>query len=162
MSVEERFWAKVEKTDGCWLWKAAMRLNGYGCFNFKGRLESAHRVAYTLVKGDIPDGMVIMHSCDMRRCVNPAHLSLGTWQENTQDAIRKRRHHFAPGSGKLTIEDAREIRKLYGESGQYAWIARLYGLDKKTVRQIIHNEIWKDVAPLSAPLTDGLPRTEAA
>jgi hypothetical protein len=140
----ERFWSKVKKGDDCWEWIGAKRRNGYGCFKFRGHLVGAHRVAYILAVGEIPENFIVLHSCDNRGCVNPAHLSAGTHTDNTQDAIQKKRHHFPPGSGKLTLEDAREIRKLYADTGQYAWIARRYGLDKKTVRQVILGEIWHD------------------
>jgi DNA invertase Pin-like site-specific DNA recombinase len=89
-------------------------------------------------------------------------LSAGTHTDNTRDAIQKKRHHFPPGSGKLTIEDAREIRALYTESGQYAWIARRYKLDKKTVRQIILSEIWRESDTDSDTLTGDENRQLAA
>jgi hypothetical protein len=144
VSEEERFWIKVEWTPTCWLWTAAKRGRGYGCFSYKGRVVDAHRVAYMLTVGEIPGDSVVMHSCDNPLCVNPDHLSAGSWQANTRDAMQKERHNMPPGSGKLTIEDIREILQLYKDSGQFAWIARRYHLDKKTVGQIIRGEIWRD------------------
>ncbi|WP_366001547.1 HNH endonuclease signature motif containing protein [Sphingomonas sp.] len=96
--VATRFWAKVDRRPGqgprgtCWNWSAAVGSRGYGNFGWKaGRSVNAHKAAYLLTKGDVPDGMVVMHSCDNRRCCNPAHLSVGTYSDNTQDGIRKGR-----------------------------------------------------------------------
>lgn len=80
-SVEERFWAKVDKTDACWLWTAATT-RGYGQFGFEGRVQLAHRVAWTLLVGPIPDGLTIDHLCKVKHCVNPAHLEPVTIREN--------------------------------------------------------------------------------
>jgi hypothetical protein len=72
---EARFWAKVEIGPGCWNWTGAMNPSGYGRFAAEGRtLHGAHRVAFQLNGGAIPEGMVIDHICRNRRCVNPAHL----------------------------------------------------------------------------------------
>src|SRR5690349_20813657 len=91
-----RFWEKVEKTDGCWLWRGARRNNRYGSFwggNERGYVY-AHRMAYELAKGPIPEGMAVCHSCDVTLCVNPDHLWLGSDQENFADMRKKRRHTF--------------------------------------------------------------------
>jgi len=77
-----RFWAKVEKTDGCWLWKAARDLNGYGRIAYAGKEWKAHRLAYTVVVGPIPEGLTLDHLCRVRHCVNPAHLEPVTNREN--------------------------------------------------------------------------------
>lgn len=87
-----RFWDKVEKTAGCWLWNGALKSNGYGSFRpFKGAWTSAHRHAWQLAHGAIPDGRMVLHTCDNRRCVNPAHLFLGDAQANMDDMRAKGR-----------------------------------------------------------------------
>jgi hypothetical protein len=81
----ERFWEKVEKSDGCWLWTAQIGSNGYGRFSSRSdgpRL--AHRVAYELVIGEIPAGLVIDHLCRNRACVNPHHMEPVTIGENVR------------------------------------------------------------------------------
>lgn len=84
---DERFWAKVSKTDGCWEWHAAMT-KGYGSFGVGGgRQMLAHRYAYELLVGPIPEGLVLDHLCSNRRCVNPAHLEVVTLGENTRRAL---------------------------------------------------------------------------
>lgn len=77
-----RFWAKVEKTEGCWNWTAYLDPQGYGRYNHNGRCRLAHRLAYIDRVGPIPDGLHLDHLCKNRRCVNPAHLEPVTAQEN--------------------------------------------------------------------------------
>src|SRR5690606_24154407 len=78
-----RFWPKVDKQeDGCWLWAATKNQDGYGRFWHNGRLCSAHRVAYEMLVGPIPEGTELDHLCRVRACVNPVHLEAVTHKEN--------------------------------------------------------------------------------
>lgn len=89
-----RFWRNVYKTDGCWLWiKPPHRLGpwGYGRFVFRYKQYAAHRFAYLLTYGDIPDGAVVRHTCDTPMCVRPDHLLVGTHQDNVNDQIARGR-----------------------------------------------------------------------
>lgn len=88
---ELAFWAKVRETsDGCWLWTAGVDAGGYGQFGSrskgtrKGKTVRAHRIAYELVVGQIPEGLQLDHLCRVRRCVNPAHLEVVTLAENVR------------------------------------------------------------------------------
>lgn len=92
VSLETRFWRKVEKTDYCWLWKGSRRAKSYGLISVNGKPTGAHRVAYALLVGPIPEGMVVRHYvCDNPCCVNPAHLKVGTIADNVQDKVDKGR-----------------------------------------------------------------------
>lgn len=91
LSIEQRFWSKVEKTPTCWLWIGATFSNKYGHFVIDGKHCLAHRVAYELTYGPIEEGLVLMHLCDNPPCINPEHLTPGTASDNMQDAMRKGR-----------------------------------------------------------------------
>ena len=93
-SIEERFWAKVKKSDGCWEWTGDKNKGRYGsiyCSEEKRNLR-AHRMSYEMHKGPITDGLWVLHRCDNPPCVNPDHLFLGTARDNIMDAIKKGRH----------------------------------------------------------------------
>ena len=82
-SVEERFWAKVEKTESCWIWVGPLNWRGYGTVRPSGGgTRMAHRVIYECLRGPIPDGLTLDHLCRVRRCVNPEHLEPVTLKEN--------------------------------------------------------------------------------
>lgn len=90
---EQRFWAKVNKTPGCWLWTAATS-KGYGSFGMPDRRQRlAHRLSYELLVGPIPEGLVLDHLCRVRNCVNPAHLEPVTAAENTRRGLLRTRCH---------------------------------------------------------------------
>lgn len=92
--IEERFsnsYMPVPEA-GCWLWEKRIDTRGYGIFRVGGGIRIAHRFSYELHKGPIPDGVFVCHHCDVRCCVNPHHLFLGTNSDNQLDCVRKGRH----------------------------------------------------------------------
>lgn len=86
--ADERFWAKVDKTAGCWIWRGCVLQSGYGQFWDGGRPVRAHRWAYEATIGAIPSRLHLDHLCRVRRCVNPDHLEPVTGSENKQRAVR--------------------------------------------------------------------------
>lgn len=93
-SIADRFWLKVKRTRGCWIWTGSVNAKGYGQMS-QGRRGlrplQTHRVSWQLHYGQIPDGLLVLHSCDNPRCVRPDHLFLGTAADNTADMVAKER-----------------------------------------------------------------------
>jgi len=156
-AVEERFWAKVSRGDGdaCWTWTAAVWGNGYGCFRMEGRPASAHRVSWSFTNGAIPDGAHVLHRCDNRRCVNPAHLFLGTHADNMRDMAAKGRatgwppsararipHGSRVKTSKLTESDVAEIRELMKSGARGTDVARRYGVTHSVIYRIRNGRSW--------------------
>lgn len=112
MSVDRAFWARIEKTDGCWWWRGPLMPNGYGHLVADGIRYKAHRLSYQLAHGPIPSGLLVLHSCDNRGCVNPAHLRIGTQVDNMEDCVARGR--FRPG-GKPIDPITRRVRDQRGD-----------------------------------------------
>jgi hypothetical protein len=102
-SVEERFWGRVRraKGEGCWLWQGRRDRDGYGSLEAFGlRHARAHRVAWQITNGPIPEGMVLCHRCDNPSCVRPDHLFVASQKENIRDSLAKGRHGSLKQAGK--------------------------------------------------------------
>lgn len=146
----DRFWNKVDKGVGCWVWTATKDRCGYGFFWLNGRHRKAHRVAWTLEHGPIADGLCVLHRCDNPPCVNPAHLFTGTHADNTADKVRKGREKGAPGGlnpkAKLTREIVRQIRHLVA-TGQKTRpeLARIFGVNPTTIGDIVNRNTWTHI-----------------
>lgn len=153
----KRFWGKVDvrSPDECWDWTAS-RVNGrYGRLGIQGKLVLAHRVAYTLVYGTIPEsdapgGSVIMHSCDRPVCCNPFHLSLGTQSINMADSSAKGRMASLCGESspiaKLTNSVVLEIRERYALGGiTQPQLAAEYGIALSHINRVLLRQVWSHI-----------------
>lgn len=157
----ERFWPKVQRTEGCWLWLGAKRRRGYGEIGgdpSTRTIMAAHRVSWELHFGPIPEGMDVCHRCDNPPCVNPAHLFLGTESANMQDASAKGRLRnpavFRPeklerGAGrynaKMTEDTVRTIRRRRAEGALLREIAAELGITFSAVDNVLRGVRWKHV-----------------
>lgn len=145
LSVEERFWGLVAKGTGCWLWRGALCDNRYGSFRVgPGETERAHRFSWILANGPIPEGLSVLHSCDVTCCVRPDHLRVGTQIENMQDRSLRGRVS-RKGNPKLTPDQVTEIRKSYADGEKDTALARKFKVSTTNIRFIITGQTWKEV-----------------
>jgi hypothetical protein len=160
-SLRASFWSMVDTSGECWLWTGAQTGSGYGYF----RNSHAHRVAWQLVNGPIPDGLLVCHNCpggDNPLCVRPDHMFLGTQLDNMRDMRQKGRgaegdrhgmrlhpelvrrgeaHHFA----RVTREQVRAIRARYAAGGiTHQRLADEYGLKRQSVSDILTGRNWRE------------------
>lgn len=142
--AESRFWSKVERGDGYWIWTAGKSSHGYGNFWLNGKTVAAHRFAFERACGPIPEGMELLHSCDRRACVRPDHLSIGTALDNARDAVAKGRQARGVrirNTAKLSEVQVVELRRLYrsGLANQYE-LAERFGCTQANVSLIVRGE----------------------
>lgn len=166
LSIYDRWSAKTQRGDGCWLWLGAKLKSGYGVIADGGKQTTAHRVAWELASGmRIPPGKYACHKCDNPSCVRPDHLFVGTPSDNMQDCVRKGRDNPAAkahwgdsnparrnpairqgiknSQAKLTEDQVREIR---GSTERNGLLAVRYGVSKSAVKMIRTRRSWKSLA----------------
>lgn len=157
-TLAQRFWPKVDRhgPDECWPWLAAQAGKGYGWIG-GGRERGhqglyAHRVAWELAYGPIPEGLCVCHTCDNPACVNPAHLWLGTVQDNSDDMVAKGRvpsyaHRIgeAAHNVKLTEAQVREIRSLV-PGHTYAELGQRFDVHWSTIGDVVRHRSWAHIA----------------
>jgi hypothetical protein len=145
-----RFWSKVNKTDGCWLWAGSTNNGGYGTFRYAGRTVGAHQFVYMQEIGPLVDGLDVCHTCDVRICVRPDHLWQGTRKENLADMTLKGRRvtTIRPQGGennraaKLTWELVRQIRQLWDAGKSQIEIQNITGIPRQNIYNVVHNKTW--------------------
>ena len=154
---EYRFWKRTDKkaAGGCWLWDSRNKF-GYGIFFAFGLNHQAHRISFMMHKGKIPNDKLICHKCDIRNCVNPAHLWLGSHSDNMHDMIMKGRQalgerHF---SAKLSKKEVLAAKSLY-ETGKYTKpeIARFLRVGVSTIHSITKGINWKHIPSIDSILS---------
>lgn len=137
---EERFWEKVDRSGDCWLWTAAIGRDGYGVFGWSAQRKAlkAHRASVELQTGrPVPKGKIVMHLCDVRACVRPSHLQVGTQTDNMRHMVEANRH-----SGKLNQDKASLLRWLVRNGVTQAGAARLMGISATQASRVVREEVW--------------------
>jgi hypothetical protein len=156
LTLQDRFWPHVVKTETCWLWTGAKAWNGYGILferQHAGR-QRVHRLSYEWHVGPIPEGLDVCHRCDVRNCVRPDHLFLGTRADNLADMrakgraedgtkrVRGEQHHLAI----LDTPTVRTIRARVAGGERQSAVARDMGLSKSVVSRVVRRASWAHVA----------------
>ena len=148
ITTEDRFWAKVDKTDSCWLWTAAKVRHGYGLFHWpqgdRQAQGTAHRYSWRLHRGEIPAEMFVLHRCDNPSCVNPDHLFLGTHRENMKDKMAKGRWNTGHGK-RIAPDTVRLIRREVNNGTSRGAMARRLGVSATMVSEICSGKRWKNI-----------------
>lgn len=131
---------------GCWLWECGCISSGYGGFYYRGKHIPAHRASWLIYNGEIPDGLCVLHKCDIKICVNPYHLFLGTLEDNNHDCMAKNRHVRYDRHGernptaKLTKKDVQSIR---ADMRTQKDIAKEYGVCQTQISKIKLGLAWR-------------------
>ena len=147
--IAERFWDKVGRRgqpDDCWLWAASRDEGGYGRIRRERSryLEAAHRISFELNVGHIPEGLHVLHQCDNPPCVNPAHLVLGSHQDNMADRGLKGRTEVGRGERHAfsTLTEA-EVLEILSSKEPHSVVAPRYGIHPTTVSRIRKGQAWR-------------------
>lgn len=152
---KSRFLPKIQRDFECWEWQGKRGRHGYGRFKIKGKEYFAHRLAYELEYGPVPEGMGVLHHCDNPPCCNPSHLFIGTQADNVSDMMNKERdlegrekakrlgeqHHKA----RLTEVDVRAIREQRANGRICREIAADFGVTREAVQSIVDRRSWKHI-----------------
>jgi hypothetical protein len=144
MDTKERFMrhVNVSTLNSCWLWTGQTNKDGYGLFSPGSK--RAHKMSWLLFKGPIDKGLLVLHKCDTRNCVNPDHLFLGTHQDNADDMLSKNRGNKVRGSkvfgAKLTEEKVLEIKRA---NDDWITLANKYGVSVWAINNIKCGRTWK-------------------
>lgn len=159
--TKERLLSNIKEEAGplptaCWIWqKSRNKVSGYGVLtvteNSKTRTVLAHRLSYTITVGDIPEGLLVLHKCDVRLCINPDHLFIGTNSDNRFDCVSKDRHSYGSHSGNAKLDDCKvnEIRKLLTENKlSIKEISNKLQISLEAIYLIYEGKTWKHLGSI--------------
>lgn len=155
MGLRSVFWSKVRVAGphDCWEWGAGRFPKGYGASSRLCGTRIAHRIAYSLCIGPIPEGLQVLHTCDNPPCCNPGHLFPGTNADNVRDRVAKGRNRSRPNPrscytfAKLTEDQVREIDRRCANGERQDVVASDYGVSSQTVSAIVTRQRWKHLFP---------------
>lgn len=140
--VSVRLWRRIKKIakTGCWEWQGSWSTNGYGRLRVGGKIRTCHRLAWEVSHGEIPAGLFVCHTCDNRKCINPAHLFLGTSADNNADRDRKGRSNPPKGErhphSKLSEAQVRIIRERIKAGEPLKLLAYQYAVSRTAIAHI--------------------------
>ena len=142
---------------GCLVWMKSTNEDGYGQSNWNGKASSAHRISWRVHKGEIPLGMHVLHRCDVRPCINPDHLFLGTHLENMRDrASKKRGADFSGEKNPRTILTEKDVLEIFNSIGPAAVLAEKFNINRGTVYSIRNGHNWQNLTgQFSEDMGDG-------
>jgi HNH endonuclease len=150
----QRFFEKVLKTDTCWLWIRCINSKGYGMITINNKPYLSHRISWVIHNGNIPNNLLVLHKCDIPACVNPEHLFLGTFKDNSKDCANKSRLNSQVdssfiqgekhGSAKLTEKEVLEIRE---STEKLKFLSNKYNVHINTISKIRLGKLWKHLIP---------------
>jgi hypothetical protein len=163
------FWSGVKRKDdiSCWNWTRG-KSGGYGIMRWRGRYTRTHRISWEIRFGKIPEGKFVLHRWDNRTCINPAHLFIGTQQDNMADMNKKGRHGGPIGDQVFTCKlDRDKVKQILVEFyntpkflGKISRLSERYGVSRSTICAIVYRKIWKYVELITpASSTTELKRT---
>lgn len=148
-TLTEKFEEKIfyGSPDGCHYWIGAVSSQGYGLMSIERKLIYAHRLSYTIFKGQIPEGLLVRHSCDNTLCVNPNHLLIGTHKENTNDMVVRGRHTIGERNpkAKFNRRDVNQIRFMASVGVSQKDIAKLVGTIPANISRVVNNIRYKSI-----------------
>jgi hypothetical protein len=159
VSPSERFWARVNKQGPrqphmetrCWIWEGKPGTHGYGCLGIDGTPVLTHRFSWQIHRGPVPKTKFILHHCDVRLCVKPSHLYVGTQKTNMRDKMQRGRHARSPLGGakgtehwahKLNVFKVKIIRRSESSIRE---LATKFNVSLQTIRLVRRRKIWRHV-----------------
>lgn len=146
-------------SNDCWEWSGALNDSGYGMVTYNQKVQKAHRISWLIFKGEIPLKKLICHHCDNRKCVNPKHLYIGTHQDNSRDAVNRRRYWYGEEwrkrnqvvlnrvgekhhNSKLTLNSVKDIFELKELGLSQVEIGSIFGVSYSTIGEVLRGQIW--------------------
>ena len=152
ITIDQKFWVKLRLVEatGCWEWGPCRNRSGYGWLNNKwAASQLAHRTAWELINGGIPEGLCVLHRCDNPPCCNPDHLFLGTRHDNAKDCIKKGRWPLGSSryNAKLTENDAHEVRQSFQKGVETpVALAKRFKVSSAAISAVLRRKSWKHVS----------------
>ena len=140
--IKERI--SVDKETGCWEWKGGFFSSGYARAGLKGFSKRASRMVYTFLKGDIPEGLLMCHTCDNPKCVNPDHLFLGTTKDNLSDMVNKGRSLKGETNYNAILTE-KIVQKIRSSSRSVEYLSKRFKVSVSTIKDVLKRRTWKHV-----------------